>query len=159
MRIKLSAILFCTTVFASSAYAEPAGTIAAHGSDATWLFIQTADGMTFDGTSLKLSGVSPSMVMFADRPHRNAEAVPLQAFVDAWAKGGDEGFRADPPNAGVTTLVDGKFQVATVELSDPKLDGSTLTFGAKPLEGTVPNTGGQTSLFIDGGCSPWDPRC
>jgi hypothetical protein len=146
-------------ICAGGAYAEPAATIAAHGSDATWLFIQTADSMTFEGAILKLAGVSPSVVMFTDRPHRNAEAVSVQAFVDAWAKGGDESFRADPPNAGVTTLVDGKFRVATVELSDPRLDGSTLTFAVKPLEGTVPNAGGQTSVFIDGGCSPWDPRC
>lgn len=160
MKTILTAILcFAAALCTGNAQAEPAATIAAHGSDATWLFIETADGMQFDGTVLTLNGVAPAMVMFTDRPHRNAEAVPLQAFVEAWTKGGDKSFRADPPNAGVTTLVDGKFQVATVELSEPSLDGTTLTFNAKALEGTVPGAGGQTSVFIDGGCSVWNPAC
>lgn len=153
------AVALTLPLFVAPALAEPADTIAALDKDASWLFIETADAMQFDGKVLTLSGVDSTVLMFTDRPHRVADSAPLAAFVDAWTKGGDDSFRADPPNAGLTTLVDGKFQVVTVELSEPRLEGSTLSFNAKALEGAVPPSGGQTSIFIDGGCSPWDPRC
>jgi hypothetical protein len=146
-------------LFALPAFADPAATIAAVNKDANWLFIETADAMQFDGKVLTLSGADPAVVMFADRPHRVADSAPVAAFVDDWMKGGDDSFRANPPNAGITTLVDGKFQLVTVVLSEPRLEGSTLSFNAKVLEGVIPPSGGQTSVFIDGGCSPWDPRC
>jgi hypothetical protein len=79
--------------------------------------------------------------------------MPVAAFVGAWTTGGAKSFRADPPNAGLTTFVDGKFKLATVELSTPRLDGTTVTYAVRILSGTVPPAGGETSLFIDGGCN------
>jgi len=65
---------------------------------------------------------------------------------------------ADPPNAGLTSIVDGKLQIATVELKQPHLDGTTLTFQARVVEGTPPASGGATSVFIDGGCNIGNPH-
>jgi len=48
--------------------------------------------------------------------------------------------------------VDGKLQTATVELKQPSLNGTTLTFQARVLEGTPPTSGGTTSVFIDMSC-------
>jgi hypothetical protein len=144
---------------ASSATADMTETIARHEKDTSWLFISSANGLSFDGTTVTLSEVSPHIVMFSDRPRRVAEAVPVQAFVDGWTKGGDESFQKDPPNAGFTVWADGAYQVSVVEISDPVYDGQKLSFKVKPVEGQLPKSGEHTSVFIDGGCSPWDPRC
>ena len=105
--------------------------------------------LSFDGTTVTLSEVFPHVVMFADRPRHVADAVSLQVFVDGWTKGGDESFRNDPPNAGFTVWADGAYQVSVMELSDPVYDGQKLSFKVKPVEGQLPKSGEQTSVFID----------
>lgn len=157
--ISAVAILWAAALFAGPASADPADTVKAVGKDASWLYVQTADGLQFDGESMTLTGVDPTILMFTDRPYRVAESLPLATLVDAWTKGGNGSFRSDPPNAGLTTLVDGKFEVATVELTEPRLDGTSLTYGVRVLEGTAPKSAGRTSLFIDAGCNPWDGVC
>jgi len=153
------AALLGAALFAGSAFADPAETSKAAGKDASWLFIQTAPAIKFDGKTLTLQNINPSVVMFSDRPARVAEAIPTAAFVKNWDKGEKKSFESDPPNAGLTSVVDGKLQTVTLVLSEPRLDGTTLTYRARVLEGTPPQTAGTSSLFIDGGCSPWDPRC
>src|SRR5262245_13463533 len=112
------AIFFGSMMFAASAMADMAETIARHDKDTSWLFISSANGLSFDGTTVTLSEVSPQVMMFTDRPRRVAEAVPLQAFIDGWTKGGDDSFRKDPPNAGFTVWADGAYQTSVVEISD-----------------------------------------
>jgi len=143
------AALLAIALLSSPALADPAETAKAAGKDASWLFIQTAQKVRFDGKTLTLSGVDPSVVMFTDRPKRTAETIPIATFIKDWGTKGKNSFVADPPNAGLTTIVDGKLQTATVELKQPSLDGTTLTFQARVLEGTPPASGGTTSVFID----------
>jgi hypothetical protein len=128
-------------LLASPAWADPTETAKAAGKDASWLFIQTAQKVQFDGKTLTLSGVSPSVVMFTDRPKRAAEAIPTTTFLSRWDEGGKGSFQSDPPNAGLTSIVDGKLQIATVELKQPHLDGTTLTYQAHVLGGTPPGVG------------------
>lgn len=142
------AALLGLMVFASSAIAEMAETISRNDKNTRWLFISTANRLSFDGTTVTLSEVSPLIVMFADRPRRVADAVSLQALVDDWAKGGNS-FRNDPPNAGFTVWADGAYQVSVMELSDPIYDGQKLSFKVKPVEGQLPKAGENTSVFID----------
>jgi hypothetical protein len=151
-----AAAMLAAIVLAGPAWADPTETVNAAGKDASWLFIVTAEGVAFDGTTLTLSGVSPSVVMFTDRPKRVAEALPIDWFDGKWSQGG---FQSDPPNAGLTTIVDGELQTATVELTNPHRDGTTLTYQARVLEGTPPASGGTSSIFIDSACGPLDPRC
>ena len=140
------------------AMADPAETTKAAGKDASWLFIQTASQMQFDGKALTLRNINPSMVMFTDRPARMAEAIPTATFLKHWDHGRKGSFKSDPPNAGLTSLVDGKLQTATVELTQPRLDGTTLTYQARVLQGAPPPAAGPSSLFID--CSKLiDPNC
>jgi hypothetical protein len=136
-------------LLASPAWADPPETAKAAGKDARWLFIQTAQKVQFDGKTLTLSGVNPSVVMFTDRPKRTAETIPTANLVKSWDAGGKGSFKSDPPNAGLTSIVDGKLQITTVGLKQPHLDGTTLTFQARILEGTPPASGGTSSLFID----------
>ena len=144
--------LLGTALLAGPALADPAETAKAAGKDASWLVIQTAPQMQFDGKTLTLKNINPSVVMFTDRPARMAEALPTAAFVAGWDKGGTKSLKADPPNAALTSIVDGKLQTATVELSEPRLDGTTLTFKVRVIEGAVPAVGKATSLFIDPYC-------
>ena len=139
-------------LLASPAMADPAETTKAAGKDASWLVIQTASEVQFDGKTITLKNVSPSVVMFTDRPARMAEAIPTASFVASWDKGGAKSFKSDPPNAALTSIVDGKLQSATVELNDPVLDGTSLTFKVRVIEGAVPAAGKTVSLFIDRIC-------
>jgi hypothetical protein len=152
------AALLAIALLSSPALADPAETAKAAGKDASWLFIQTAQKVTFDGKTLTLKNVSPSVVMFTDRPKRAAEAMPTATFIKDWGIKGKNSFGANPPNAGLTSIVDGKLQTATVELKEPHLDGTTLTFQARAIEGTPPTSGGTSSIFIDGGCNMGNPH-
>ncbi|MGO1077068.1 hypothetical protein [Inquilinus sp. CA228] len=147
-----SAAVLAAALLAGPAFADPTETANAAGKDASWLLIQTAQKVQFDGKTLTLSGINPSVVMFTDRPARVAEAIPTATVIKDWGIKGKNSFVADPPNAVLTSIVDGKLQTSTVELTKPTLDGTTLTYQAKVLEGTPPASGGTSSLFIDQFC-------
>jgi hypothetical protein len=143
------AAILGTVLLSGAVLADPAATAKAAGKEVSWLFIQTAQSAQFDGKTLTLKNISPSVVMFTDRPARAAEAIPTVTFLTYWGKGGTQSFQSKPPNAGLTSVVDGKLQTATVELTKPHLDGTTLTYQVRVLEGTVPTSGGASSVFID----------
>lgn len=115
------------------------------------MLMQTAAQSSFDGSTLTLKGIAPSTLFFADRPERLVGHLSNDAFVSEWADGQDS-FKADPPNAALSILTDtGEPQVVVVELMNPKLDGDSLNYEAKVLEGTLPETTAEVALFID----PW----
>jgi hypothetical protein len=78
-------------------------------------------------------------------------------LLQAWDEGKDS-FAGDPPNAVFSTFGDGERPtLGTVVLSDPHLDGSTLTYSIEVLEGEVPEQFGEASLFIDNwGSNDWE---
>lgn len=137
------------------------GTRASAGSDenaANWLFSQTADTGTIapngDGTwTLTLSDVDPTYIAFTDRPVREASLGDLPLLVDQW---GDLFADSDPNAVVVAHNEAGDTNSAVVQLSDPVLDGSTLTYTARvltneggPAEPGVTYDFGQVSVFID----------
>jgi hypothetical protein len=73
-------------------YAEPNST-----TSPDLLFVQSAEGVVFEGETLTLKGVSPAVVFFSDRPQRSAGHVDLPGFLKAWNEGTDS-FAEDPPN-------------------------------------------------------------
>jgi len=117
---------------------------------ADFLFVQNAKGMTFDAATnkLRLEGISPITVMFTDRPERIAGNMRTAAFVPFWSTGKDS-FLHDPPNADVSILEGNKLQQIVVTLSDPVLDGDSLNYDVKVLEGKMPVKGADVSVFID----------
>ena len=137
---------------ATTVMADPAEHAKAVPADARWLAVQTADAASFDGKVLKLTGTAPVVTLFTDRPYRTAEGLPVKRFISAWDKGGKHSFAAKPPNADVSIVVDGKMVSAVVELSDPKLDGTMVSYAVKPIKGTLPASGKSVSLFIDDVC-------
>lgn len=133
----------------------------------SWLFSHTANGGTLtadgDGThSLTLTGIDANVMAFTDRPDRQTAILTAQDLVDAWPSM----FADSAPNA---VLVEhaptGDTDSLVVVLSDPRLDGSTMTYTAEILadenhpssvKGMVgaphavpPATFADASLFID----------
>lgn len=114
-----------------------------------WLFVQSSASGSFDGTSLTLDQVPPTL-MFSDRPNRVTGHMTTSHLLDAWAEG-DNSFAEDPPNAVLSIFGDSKEPtLATIELvGKPTMDGERLTYSIRVLEGSIPATFGSSSLFID----------
>jgi hypothetical protein len=126
--------------------------LATETSEMSLLFVQNAQGITYDSASklLTLEGVSPVVTFFAERPDRVAGHVLLPGFVEIWEEGADS-FKKDPPNASLS-IFDGKqIQSVVVELAEPRIKNNQLSYTVlRVLDGELPTTGGASSLFIDG---------
>lgn len=113
-----------------------------------FLFVQSAEGVSFADGRLTLKGVSPVTVLFSDRPERLAGHMKTASFVPFWGEGADS-FKSDPPNATLSVLEGEAIENAVLELSEPRLAGRDLSYSVKVLEGTLPASAGAASLFID----------
>ena len=106
--------------------------------------------MTFDADAkrLTLTGVSPVTLFFTDRPERIAGNMSTAKFVPFWSEGPDS-FQSDPPNADVSIVEDGALHQTVVELQDPQLSGEDLSYTVEVIQGEMPQTGAEVSVFID----------
>jgi len=111
------------------------------------LFVQNATSGSFDGTTLTLRDVGPTL-FFSDRPERIAGQVGTSDFVGHWTKGADN-FAASPPNATLSVFGAKEVNSSVVVLTNPKLDRNTLSYTVKVLEGKPPASFKEASLFID----------
>jgi hypothetical protein len=105
-------------------------------------------GYTMKEGKLTLQGVSPTTVIFADRPERLAGHVRTEAVVQSWGEGPNS-FAQVPPNADFSTFGPDGSANAVVELRNPSLEGDKLTYDVRLIQGSVPPSGGEGSLFID----------
>jgi hypothetical protein len=114
------------------------------------LFVLNARGANLQGGKLVLVGVTPTSIVFADRPVRAAGHDLTVRIVEDWNKGSDN-FAGDPPNATVSAFTKDAVGVkdAVVVLKSPKLDGDRLTFDVDVLEGDLQGADGPAALFID----------
>ncbi|WP_119271942.1 hypothetical protein [Taklimakanibacter deserti] len=114
------------------------------------LAVLNSEGATLADGKLTLTGVSTNTIVFADRPVRSAGHQTTAQFIMQWDEGKDS-FAVDPPNATVSVLGSNGSGVsdAVVVLTKPKLDGTTLTFDVKTLEGSLEGANGPAALFID----------
>ena len=112
------------------------------------LFVMNARGAGLQGQTLTLAGVSPTSIVFADRPVRVAGHLPTEALLDEWTSGD---FAKDAPNATVSVLSkDGATaHDVVVELRSPHLEGDKLTFDVRVLEGDLAGADGPASIFVD----------
>jgi len=122
------------------------------------MFVQTAQGLTSDGSTVTLEGVTPSTLYFSDRPQRIVGHMATTDFVDLWAEG-DNSFEEDPPNAVLAFLEPGDEvpEDAVIVIRDPRLENGQLSYSIEPLEGTVPTQAGPVTLFIDPFGRPLSP--
>ena len=122
------------------------------------MFVQTAHGMTSDGTTLTLNEVTPSTMYFSDRPKRIVGHMTTADFVDLWSEG-DNSFEEDPPNAVLAFLEPGDEvpEDAVVVIQQPRLENGHLSYSIETLEGKVPTQTGPVTLFIDPFGRPLSP--
>jgi hypothetical protein len=93
------------------------------------LFVQSAQAMEFatDTKVLLLHGISPQTIFFSDRPERVAGNMTTAHFVPFWSTGKDS-FLKNPPNADISVFKNGQLRQIVAELSEPRLDGDTLSY-------------------------------
>lgn len=117
---------------------------------ADFLFVQSAKKMSYDKASntLTLRDVSPVTLFFSDRPERIAGNMKTTSFIPFWSEGTDS-FLSDPPNADISILEGDKINQVVVVLQSPVLKGSDLSYTVKLIEGTMPESGSDVSVFID----------
>jgi hypothetical protein len=122
------------------------------------MFVQTAQGVTSDGKSLTLNGVTPSTLYFSDRPKRIVGHMSTADFVELWSEG-DNSFEEDPPNAVLAFLEPGDEvpEDAVVVIQEPRLEDGHITYSIQSLEGTLPTLAGPVTLFIDPFGRPLSP--
>jgi hypothetical protein len=137
--------------------------VAAHGraedpKTVDFLLVQTAKGLTFDTATrtLRLIGVSPITLFFSDRPERVAGNMKTASFVPFWSQGADS-FQKDPPNADVSFFAGDTMQQAVVVLREPVLTGDVLRYAVQPIQGRLPPSASDVSVFIDIIGMPWTP--
>jgi hypothetical protein len=114
------------------------------------LIVFNSRGATLKGNKLVLTGISPTSIVFADRPVRAAGHDLTSHIIEDWAIGSDN-FAKDPPNATVSAFSkDGSaIRDAVVVLKTPKLEGDQLTFDVDVLEGELTGADGAAAIFID----------
>ena len=122
------------------------------------LFVQSARGLTTNNGSVTFHGLAHATLFFADRPQRVVGHLSSRKFVDQWDEGEDS-FAEDPPNAVLSFLEDGDTvpEEVTMTISDPQLDGDSLTYTVDILDGMLPARSGPCSLFIDPVGRPLSP--
>lgn len=155
--VALVAVLIGVAGYALGARTQ--GSSAASGEQTSnWLFSQTADAGSIapngdDTWTLTLTDVDPVVLGFTDRPLRDAQAGTVERLVEGWSAM----FADSNPNGVVVAHNDrGDTNSAVVELMDPKLNGSTMTYTVRVLtnEGGPAEPGAiynfeQVSVFID----------
>lgn len=110
-----------------------------------FLFVQSSKGFSYDGSSLTVTGTSPTTTFFSDRPDRIAGHTSLEEAY-AW---GHPSFSENPPNATLSTLAEGEIANVVVTLMNSVVEGDTITWDVDILEGDLPASGGPNTLFID----------
>lgn len=147
--------------FASSAQTPPAQSTvqglpkvvgaARHPRVVPSMFVLNARGARLHDGKLILDGVTPNVIVFADRPVRSAGHIMLTHVLEEWSAKAPNSFAKDPPNATVSVLNKAKSSVvdAVVTLKSPKLEGDKLTFDVDVLEGDLAGADGGASVFMD----------
>jgi hypothetical protein len=114
------------------------------------MFVQVASGSKTSDGVLTLAGVSPGTLYFSDRPERVVGHMTNEQFVEGWAMGEDN-FAADPPNAVLSYIDAGENRPegCVVVLSEPKIDTDSIRYSYQLLEGSLSQSSGACTLFID----------
>lgn len=122
------------------------------------MFVQVAPAAEVVDGRLVLKNVGESTLFFSDRPQRVVGHIHTSQLVSVWDDG-ENSFEADPPNAVLAFVGQGETipSDVVVEISDPILAGSDLSYAAIVLDGTLPASAGACTLFIDPFGNPLSP--
>jgi hypothetical protein len=123
-------------------------------SGAQFMFVQSAEDLKVDParSTFRLIKVDQQTLFFSDRPKRIAGHLKMPDYLAEWTRAaGSNNFTSDPPNATLSVYEPGQPDntVTVVKISQPVIDRNDLIYTYKLIEGTMPNAGGATALFID----------
>jgi len=123
-------------------------------SDPMFMFVHSADDLKADpgASTLRLVNVNQQVLYFSDRPERLAGHLKMADYLEEWtSKAGSDNFASDPPNATLSVYEANNDEntLAVVEISNPVIDGKDIVYTYKLLDGTMPETGGASTVFID----------
>jgi hypothetical protein len=123
-------------------------------SEAQLMFVQIAEDLKVDAAAktLRLVKVNQQTLYFSDRPVRIAGHLKMADYLKEWtAKAGKDNFSADPPNAALSVYEPGQADntLVIVKITNPVVEGADLIYSYSLIDGTMPASGGATSLFID----------
>ena len=118
------------------------------------MFVHSAEDLKVDRAAgtFRLVKVSQQTLYFSDRPQRIAGHLTMADYLKEWTSAaGKDNFRADPPNAALSVYEPGQANntLVVVKITNPVVDGVDLIYSYKIIQGTMPASGGATSLFID----------
>ena len=118
------------------------------------MFVHSAEDLKVDPAAgtFRLVKVSQQTLYFSDRPQRIAGHLTMADYLKEWTSAaGKDNFSADPPNAALSVYESGQADntLVVVKITNPVVDGADLIYSYKIIKGTMPASGGATSLFID----------
>ncbi len=113
------------------------------------LFVQNAHGVSLDGGILRLERVANSTLYFSDRPQHLVGHWETTDFVANWDTGGENSFKAVPPNAALSVLTEAEPENIVVVLRNPRFDAEDLVYDVDVLDGVETVNGTGAALFID----------
>ena len=115
----------------------------------TLLFVQESQSIKYDGNILSMVDVNPHTLYFSDRPQRIAGYWTLIEFMQEVGTGEDN-FAENPPNATLVSLQGDEFIDVVLEIPNrPIYQDGALQFRVEVIEGELPDSAGQSALFID----------
>ena len=116
------------------------------------MFVQSAEDIKVDpaARTFRLVKVNQQTLYFSDRPQRIAGHLKMADYLKTWDEGKDN-FGEDPPNATLSIYEPGQPDntLVVVKITNPVADGADLIYSYTIINGTMPASGGATSLFID----------
>jgi len=141
-----AAVVLSMAAFATTSTAAPEAP--------QFMFVQSAEHIKVDPAknTFRLVKVNQQTLYFTDRPKRIAGHIKMADYLKEWtAKAGKDNFGVDPPNATLSVYEPEKPEntIVVVKITNPVVEGADLIYSYKVLDGTMPATGGPTSLFID----------
>jgi hypothetical protein len=153
----LIAVVSCGQQTATGPAPEQTAAESGEAVEAELLFVQEAEGVTFEENTLTLIGARPQVLFFTDRPQRVAGYLAFDEFL-AEVSAGTDSFADDPPNATLVSLEGDEFVDVVLELVDePVLTDGNLAFNVSIIEGLPPDAAGRSALFIDTIGRPMSP--
>jgi hypothetical protein len=146
--------LLLATVLFMSGCASTSKTSSTSSEEPLFMFVQVAEDLKVDDAAktFRLVSVGQQTVFFSDRPDRIAGHLKMDKYLDEWTeKAGKDNFSANPPNATLSVYEPGQADnlLAVVEITNPRVDGSDLIYSYTLIDGSLPASGGATTLFID----------
>ena len=113
-----------------------------------YFFIATGQAGSITENTLTINNINEKLVYFSDRPNRIAGKIKFDKFMEIWDKGNDS-FKYDPPNAGISVKIKGEDKIGVIELLEPILIDNKITFKIKKLDFDFVGDFESIVIFVD----------